>query len=32
MVSVSRRAAPPHFGHIALTKRSSFASGLPSVP
>src|SRR5438477_2390799 len=27
MVSVSRRAAPPHFGHVVFTNPSCFASG-----
>jgi hypothetical protein len=29
MVSVSRRAAAPHFGHFTARKRSSLSSGLP---
>ncbi len=32
IVSVSRRAAPPHFGHTAWTKASDFSRGLPSTP
>ena len=27
MVSVSRRAGPPHFGHVVFTKSSTCASG-----
>ncbi len=27
MVSVSRRAGPPHFGHATLTNSGTFASG-----
>ena len=29
IVSVSRRAGPPHFGHLQCTNSASFASGLP---
>ena len=29
MVSVSRRAAPPHWGQVHLTKSARLLSGLP---
>ena len=32
MVSVSRRAFPPHFGQVALTNAGTFSSGLPPSP
>ena len=32
MVSVSRRAFPPHFGQVALTNDGTFSSGLPPSP
>ena len=32
MVSVSRRALPPHFGQVALTNAGTFSSGLPPSP
>jgi len=32
MVSVSRRAAPPHFGHFVSTNDVERDSGLPSRP
>ncbi len=32
MVSVSRRAGPPHFGHFVSTKALERDSGLPSRP
>ena len=31
MVSVSRRAGPPHFGHVALTNSGTRPSGEPPV-
>ena len=32
MVSVSRRAAPPHFGHVTLTNSGTSSSGERPVP
>ena len=32
MVSVSRRALPPHLGQVALTKLATSASGEPPFP
>ena len=31
MVSVSRRAGPPHLGHVVLTNSGTCASGEPRV-
>ena len=32
IVSVSRRASPPHFGHRVSTNARDFSRGLPSAP
>ncbi len=32
IVSVSRRAGPPHFGHVVFTKDATFSSGFPPLP
>ena len=32
IVSVSRRAAAPHFGHVTLTNSGTFSSGERPVP
>ncbi len=32
MVSVSRRAAPPHFGHVTFTNSGTFSSGERPAP
>ena len=32
IVSVSRRAAPPHLGQTTFTKASDFSRGFPSTP
>ena len=32
IVSVSRRALPPHFGHVVLTNEATSASGEPPLP